>query len=84
MYANTWQDGTPKSSGNAFSWFTPIDKAAQEKLERERALGRARYRKYKERDQAIVREQLKQKATRVNKTVNLGAHGGIANALKNR
>jgi hypothetical protein len=71
-----WQDGTPRSQNNVFTWQSPERLAQKEAEERERAHWRANYQKRKERAIAA--------ATRVNKSVDLGAHGGIANALKNK
>lgn len=73
--AQTWECGTPKSQGNAFSWVRPFTKEDAD-LERKRAIDRASYHRRK--------EIAKRAATRVNKCVDLGAHGGTANSIKGR
>jgi hypothetical protein len=75
-YPQTWEDGSVRSTGNSFDWQDPNARAVKEAQERERAFWKANYAKRKERAIAA--------ATRVNKSVDLGAHGGIANALKNK
>lgn len=89
-----WPDGTLMSQDNAFSWQTPETLAKRDAEERERAYWRETYQRRKEREIKRVaaekaafraqREAMKKAATRVNKSVDLGSHGGVANALKGR
>lgn len=83
-YPPVWPCGTVKSQGNAFSWERPSDKEAYQKLLHRRQIGMNSYYRRKERDLNTVKEQMKRAATRVNRNVDLGSHGGTANALKGR
>ena len=76
---HTWNCGTPRSQSNVFNWFTPKDRAKEERDELRKAKDRARKAKGR---QKSAKQIAIARVTRVNPESNIAYSTGKTNSEK--
>ena len=80
LYEKSWEDGTPKSSGNAFD--IPKSAPVLTAAEKQNLRNRKSWDQKLEKQGRTRADAAKNMATRVNKNIDLSAHCGLTNSIK--